>query len=768
MVCVLNPIDWTPNTKMHKFHGLKFLSVFVIFATFSSAFAQHPRRHKGPGTAAQDQAASARPWMNRNLSPDQRAGIVLRQMTLDEKIRLVHGQGMRGWEGKPMPNALLGNGGAGFTLGVPRLGIPIIQMSDAAYGVRGSAANGRYSTALPSDLAAAASWDPQAACAYGDLIGRELRAQGYNMSLGGGVDLARELRNGRTFEYMGEDPILAGTMVGNRIKCEQAEHVIGDIKHYAVNDQESGRTEVDAIIDKRALRESDLLAFQIGIAIGHPGAVMCSYNAVNGEYSCQNKYLLTDVLKHDWKFPGFVLSDWGGTHSTIQASAAGLDNEQPLDTFYGQKLKEAVLSGKVPMAQLDEHVRRVLRSEFAAGIIDYPTQKSVVQVFRDLNIAREIEEQSIVLLKNAQNILPLDTANIHSIAVIGSHADSGMISGGGSAQVDPPGGTDPEWQQHVWFPTSPLRAIRAHVPAADVRFDSGEDPASAAALAGHSDVAIVFVNQWSSEDMDLPNLSLPDNQDALIEQVAAANPRTIVVLETGTAVLMPWIDKVRGVVEAWYAGSDGAHAVANVLFGEVNPSAKLPITFPLNEADLPHPELVVPPPATPGKAAAIRAGEVKPTFSVHYTEGLKVGYKWFDAERKPVLFPFGFGLSYTTYRYSNIQVDKGETPTVTFTVKNTGDRTGAEIAEVYAALPADTEEPPKRLVGWSKVQLNAGESKQVRVTIPQLYLSIYDVPKDRWELAPGSYAFMVGGSSADLPLTEKITLPASDGTGSGE
>ncbi len=733
---------------------LRFVVLAALSAAMASASAQDAPHHHG----IVDQPAKNFPWMHPGLSPDQRADMVLKQMTLDEKIDLMHGQGMRGWGGKPSPNACLGNGGAGFTLGVPRLGIPIIQMSDAAYGVRGSAANGRYSTALPSNLGSVASWDPQAACKYGALIGRELRAQGYNMTLGGGVDLAREPRDGRTFEYMGEDPILAGTLVGNRIQCEQAQHVIGDIKHYAMNDQESGRTEVNVIIGKRAMRESDLLAFQIGIAIGHPGAVMCSYNAVNGDYACQNKYLLTDVLEKDWKFPGFVLSDWGATHSTVEASAAGLDNEQPLDTFYGQKLKEAVQSGQIPMAQLDEHVRRILRSEFSSGIVDYPVQKSVVDVEAGFHTARSIEEQSIVLLKNANHVLPLDATKVHSIAVIGEHADFGMISGAGSGQVDPPGIAPEKWQKHVWFPTSPLKAVRRKAPGVNVQFDSGIKPASAATLARRSDVAIVFVNQWMSEGMDVPNLSLPNNQDALIEQVAAANPRTIVVLETGSAVLMPWLDKVSGVVEAWYSGSKGASAVANVLFGEVNPSAKLPITFPRNEADLPHPQLVVPPPGADGKLAVLRSGKAMPTFSVTYDEGLKVGYKWYDAEHKPVLFPFGYGLSYTTYSYSGLNVDAGPTTTLTFTVKNTGSRAGAEIAEVYAALPASADEPPKRLVGWSKVQLSAGESKQVSVTVPQLYLSIYDEKKDTWKLVPGNYTFMVGGSSQDLPLTRKVSM----------
>ena len=697
--------------------------------------------------------------MNTSLSPDERAALVLKEMTLDEKIQLMHGQGMPGWS-RPMPRTYLGNQGAGFVLGIPRLGIPQIEMSDAAYGVRMSAQNGRYSTALPSNIASAASWDPEAACDYGALIGRELRAQGYNMTLGGGVNLTREPRNGRTFEYQGEDPLLAGTLVGNRIKCEQAQHVIGDIKHYVMNDQENGRDEVDVIISKRALQETDLLAFHIGIDIGDPGAVMCSYNAIDGEYACQNKYTLTDVLKRDWAFKGFVVSDWGGTHSTVKASAAGLDNEQPMDDFYGEKLKQAVEAGKVPMPQLDDHVRRILRSMFLAGLFDFPTQKSVVDVEGGFATARRIAEQSIVLLKNKENVLPIDRSTVHTIAIIGPHADTGMISGGGSAQVDPPGEPAHPWQSQVWFPTSPLKAVSAAAPGAQVTFDSGADPAAAAAVARKADLAIVFVYRWMSEGTDLPNLSLPDNQDALIEQVADVNPRTIVVLETGTAVVMPWIDKVAGVMEAWYAGSKGADAVANILFGNVNPSAKLPMTFPLSVADLPHPDLMKPPPGhNAGAGAVLKPEDVKPTFSVHYSEGLKVGYKWYDAENKPVLFPFGFGLSYTTYQYSDLKVTEGKGATVRFTLKNTGTRAGSEVAEVYVALPASAGEPPKRLAGWSKVLLNPGESREVTLSINPRELSIYDESNNAWKQLPGRYTFMVGGSSKDLPLHQEINLP---------
>ncbi len=682
--------------------------------------------------------------------------MVLSRMTLDEKLSLLHGNGMSREPQWQMPLTYLANGGAGYVVGVKRLGIPAIDISDAAYGLRSSAANGRYSTALTSNLGSAASWDPEAACRYGALIGRELRAQGYNMTLGGGTNITREPRNGRTFEYMGEDPILAGTLVGNRIRCEQGQHVIGDIKHYAVNDQESGRNEVNSIIGQRALHETDLLAFEIGIGIGQPAAVMCSYNALNGDFACENKYLLTDVLKGSWKYPGFVVSDWGGTHSTVKASAAGLDNEEPMADFFGPKLKQAVESGQVPMSQIDDHARRILRSEFASGIVDYPTKKSVVDVEGGLETARKIEEQSIVLLKNDKSVLPLDQSKLHSIAIIGFNADIGMISGGGSAQVDPQGSSAPAWLSHVWFPTSPLKAVAAKARSAEVKFNPGADPATAAALAKSSDIAIVFAHQWMSEGMDLPNLSLPDNQDALIAAVAAANPRTIVVLETGTAVTMPWIDKVSAVLEVWYGGSKGADAVANILFGDVNPSAKLPMTFPLSVNDLPHTTVTQPPVRDRGPESG--AVLTSPTFDVHYDEGLKVGYKWYDAENKPVLFPFGYGLSYTTYAYSDLKVTPGKDTTVTFTVKNTGSRAGAEIAQVYAALPADAGEPPKRLVGWSKVQLNPGESKQVTVTVPPLYLSIYDVDSSSWKLLPGGYTVMAGGSSKDLPLNAKVSL----------
>jgi len=734
------------------------LGIVILSFALLSVSAQIGSEHATPPT----------PWMNTSLSPDERAALVVKEMTLDEKVSLLHGTGLA--DLSPMsPLAAKSNGGAGFVVGIPRLGIPDIQMSDAAYGVRQSGENGRYSTALPDDLAAAASWDLDAAYEYGALIARELRAQGYNMSLGGGVNLAREPRDGRTFEYLGEDPILAGKMVGQVMRGEQAQHVIGDIKHYALNDQESGRNAVNVNIDKRSMRESDLLAFEIGLRESNAAAVMCSYNRVNGDYACENKYLLTDVLKKDWNFKGFVLSDWQGTHSTAKASAAGLDHEEPGEVFYGDTLKKAVESGQVPTAELDDHVHRILRSMFASGVIDDPPEKGVVDVVRGFEVAQRIEEQSIVLLRNERSQLPLDASRVASIAVIGAHSDVGMISGGGSAQVDPPGGNAimppgkgrTTWQAHIWFPTSPLKAIRAQAPHVSVQYNPGTDPAAAAALAKTADVAIVFAYQWESEGMDLDSLSLPEHQDDLISQVAAANPHTIVVLETGSPVTMPWADQVSGILEAWYGGSRGAEAIARVLFGAVNPTAKLPITFPKSEADLPHLSIVKPPreSTTNGEPDAwkkIAAG--LPAFQTTYDEGLKVGYKWYDAEHKQVLFPFGFGLSYTTYNYSDLKVMPGKSVHVSFRVTNTGNRAGAEIAEVYASLPESAGEPPKRLLGWSKVRLNAGESKEVTIEIDPEYLSVFNVDRDAWQLIPGDYTFMVGGSSHDLPLKDTVNL----------
>ncbi|HET7103955.1 MAG TPA: glycoside hydrolase family 3 protein, partial [Terracidiphilus sp.] len=609
------------------------------------------------------------PWSDKTLSPDVRADMVIKEMTLDEKIQMLHGLGWQAIMARPESGpGTRAISALGFASGVPRLGIPDLQMTDSVEGVSGAGAGGRYATALPSAEAMAAAWDPALSYEIGTLLGHEMRAMGFNMSLGSGIDLIREPRDGRTFEYKGEDPLLAGTLAGQELKAEKALHLITDVKHYAVNDQDAGRTTVNSIISKRAMRESDLLVFQIALKDSGAGAVMCSYNRVNGTYACENPYLLTDVLKGDFGFKGFVVSDWGATESTVKAAMAGLDMEMPGSESFGEPLKKAVENGQVPMARLDNMVHRILRTEFDAGIVDDPPRPESPNVMRGFKVAQKTEERGAVLLRNEHNILPLDAASIQSIAVIGGHADVGVLSGGGSSQVSPAGGNpvppppsianNPlvSWMSAVYHRSVPLKGIRAKVPGAVVKFDPGTDPAAAAALARSSQVAIVFAVQHESEGMDLKSLALPDHQDALIEAVAAANPRTIVVLETGGAVLMPWIDNVSGVIEAWYPGIRGAEAIANVLFGDVNPSGRLPLTFPVSEADLPHPVHADPPKMDAEHPAPKLAGfpwpvsimmVTSPFFDVHYDEGLKVGYKWYDAEKKPVLFPFGFGLSYT-------------------------------------------------------------------------------------------------------------------------
>ena len=696
-------------------------------------------------------------WMDKRLSPDQRADLALAQMTQDEKLQLVHGTG---WgvlrEGAPVPPD--DNGGAGFVPGIKRLGIPDIQLADSAVGIRMAALHGRYATLLPSTLGAASSWDTNAAYQYGSVIGRELRAQGYNMSIGGGVDLMREPRNGRNFEYAGEDPLLAGRMTGNLMKGLQAQQVMGDIKHYALNDQETGRNILNVVLDRKSMRESDLLAFQIALEIAQPAAVMCSYNKMDGDYACENDYTLNQVLKKDFGFKGWVLSDWEGTHSTVKAALNGLDQEQPGSGFFGDALKKAIADGQVPQSRLDDMVHRILRSMFATGVIDNPPVHAVVDPFQGRDDAQHIAEESIVLLKNANGILPLRPA-IGSIALIGSHADLGVLSGGGSAQVDAPGGNvaDPKrggskWGKPVYFPSSPMKEIQRKAPKAKLTFNDGSNPAEAAAVAKSAELAIVYVNQYMSEGTDSATLSLPDGQDALVSAVAAANSNTIVILETGGPVSMPWHDKVKGIFEAWYPGIGGAQAMADLLFGEANPSGKLPVTFAATEADLPHPRV-------PGLdldakgsiGSADGKGTVSTAFDVHYTEGVRFGYKWFDSEKKEPLYPFGFGLSYTSFAYSGLKLDSAQ-HTASFSIRNTGQRAGDEIAEVYVELPRDAGENFKRLAGWERVSLAPGESRSVTVTLDPRTMSVFDTAKDSFVLPKGSYRVLVGSSSRETPL----------------
>ncbi|MGC3029144.1 glycoside hydrolase family 3 C-terminal domain-containing protein [Burkholderia sp. DN3021] len=722
--------------------------------------------HAGPVAPADPDAAA-----------DQRAASLVAQLTTDEKLQLVHGTGMPALDlGGPFPADALN--GASYIPGVPRLGIPGVSSADSAGGV--NVKNARV-TALPAPVALAATWDPALAGTYGKRIALELRALGFAEGLGGGVNLAREPRNGRTFEYMGEDPVLAGTLSAARTQATQAQKVIATIKHFAFNDQETNRMTVDSIVDERTMREAELLAFEIGVKDGRPGNVMCSYNKLNGVYACENPYLLTTVLKNEWGFKGVVQSDWGATHSTVAAVQAGLDEEQPgaaddgnapLGSYFNTKLRAALQAGSVSVARLNDMVQRRLRTLIRIGVMDAPPKAGgAIDEAAGNADALAIARQSAVLLKNAaapgdaQPVLPLAAGVLKSVVVIGGRADVGVLSGGGSGAVPAIDGNAVTTCQQpagtlfggcaTWYKSAPLAAIRAKAPNASVSYLDGTDANAAATAAAQADVAIVFATQWQTEGLDLASLSLPDakadpynqqyDQNALISAVAAKAKRTIVVLENGSPVLMPWLANVHGVLDAWYPGVQGGQAIADLLFGDANPSGRLPLTFPKQEADLPQ-----------------RAIDPASQQSV-YAEGLAYGYRWFDAKGIEPLFPFGYGLSYTTYALSGMttRADASGNVTVGVTVTNTGARAGVQTVQIYAALPSSLGEPPKRLVGWTKVALQPGEVRTVSVVVPAQRFATWDVGTHAWRVSAGSYTLTAAASSRDpQALSQSVSLAA--------
>ena len=718
-----------------------FLLGMTILAT--TAFSQ------GSSDATSKSEPPAMPWLDPKRGPDERAALALSQMTQDEKIQLAHGVEAYGTKAP-----VQWNGGVGFVPGIPRLKLPDLNMADSTVGVSRGAMRSRYSTLMPAAIAEASAWSPQLSYDYGALIGRELRAEGYNTSLAGGANLMREPRNGRTFEYRGEDPVLTGKLVAQAIRGLQDQRVIGDIKHYALNDQETGRTAGNVLIDYKAARESDLLAFEIGVKEAEPGMVMCSYNKVNGDWACENDELLNRTLKGEWGFKGFVVSDWGATHSTGKAIQSGLDQEQPGSNYFGEALKKAVADGQVPQQRLDDAVRRILRTMFALGVVDDPPRQRVVDIYSGFEISQRVAEAGSVLLKNS-GVLPLPRTG--TVAVIGAHADVGVLMGGGSGRVDPPGGNAvkvPKGLGGTWYPSSPLKCLAAAAPAVNFIYDDGIDPVRAAQLAAKADIAIVFAAQSASEGVDAKTLLLPSDQDGLIMAVSNANPRSVVVLETGGPVFMPWVDKVGAVVEVWYPGARGGEAIARLLLGDINFSGKLPISFPRDETDLPTATIAgTGLKSVPVDDPALPAGRTRwemPSFDIPYPQGAKVGYKWYDAMNKVPLFPFGHGMSYTSFSYSKLNVSPRE---VTFTVTNTGTREGSEIAQVYASLPPNKRAAPQQLVGWTTVPLAAGEAKTVAVKLEPLLLSVYDSQARHWVRPKGRYEIRVGGSERDTPLS---------------
>jgi len=694
----------------------------------------------------------AYPWLDATLPPDERARLLDNALTDDERFGLLHGiMAVPLRPGMEIPEGAVP--GAGYVAGVERLGVPGLYETDASLGVAnpGGVRPGDVATALPSGLALAATWNPELARTAGAAIADEAAKKGFNVLLGGGVNLARDPRCGRNFEYLGEDPLLAGVMAGESIRGIQGEGVISTAKHFALNDQETGRHVANAVIDEAALRESDLLAFQIAIERGRPGAIMSAYNKINGSYACENQTLLNGVLKTDWRYPGWVMTDWGALTS-VDAANAGVDQQsgEQLDhcVWFDAPLREAVARGEVSRERVSDMSRRILRSMFDAGLFDRPSRRGEpIDYSAHAEIAQAAAEQGIVLLKNERGLLPLGST-ARRLLVVGGQADVGVLSGAGSSQVITGRGHAAQlrvggegfmatWAQEAYHPSSPLKAIRARAPDAQVRFATGRYPSEACALARASDIVVVFATQWMGEGFDAPDLSLPNGQDRLIAEVAAANPNTIVVLETGGPVLMPWLDHVGAVIEAWYPGGRGAEAIAAVLFGEVNPSGRLPMTFPQSLEQTPRPLI----PGF-GEAWAYPLGPAAdvaraPGFDITYDEGADVGYRWFARKRMAPLFPFGFGLSYTQFVYSRIEATGGEAVSVRFDVANTGDRAGIDTPQLY--LTARNGAPLMRLLGWSRVALEPGETRSVEIVADRRLLADFDAIERCWRIDAGRF-----------------------------
>ncbi|MGD0540821.1 MAG: glycoside hydrolase family 3 C-terminal domain-containing protein [Tepidisphaeraceae bacterium] len=673
---------------------------------------------------------------------ENRVEQLLSQMTLEEKIALVHGDSRFA------------------TAGVPRLGIPRLWMSDGPQGVReeieadGWRPAGRtddFSTWLPANLCLAATFDPDLASAYGAVIGQEAKARGKHIMLGPSLNIQRTPLNGRNFEYLGEDPWLTSRMAVSYIRGEQGEGVASCVKHFAANNQETDRNTIDVEMDERALREIYLPAFRASVQEAGVLCVMGAYNKFRGQHCCENDYLLNKILKGEWGFRGMVISDWGGAHDTKKAAMNGLDLEMgtpgPYEEYFlANPLRDAVEKGEIPESVLDDKVRRHLRVMAAIGLLDGGAwgDGGSLNTHQHQATAREVEEEGMVLLKNEGNLLPLNSAKIGSVAVIGENAERRFAHGGGSAEIK------------AFYEIPGLQGIVRRAGAnVNVTFSMGYSSrrndeqmvARAVAAAKTADVAVIFAglpHDWyyDTEGSDRRDLKLPFGQDELIRRVAEANPRTVVVLIDGGAVGMPWLDRVGAVVEVWYPGMEGGNAIAGALFGDVNPSGKLPCTFPKRLGDSPAHAMG----NFPGKKGVER-----------YDEGLLVGYRWFDAKDIEPLFPFGFGLSYTHFEYSNLLLfpqhgSPSNELVAKCTVANAGSCAGAEVVQLYVSQAhPGLPRPPKELKGFARIKLEAGESGVVWIPLDRSAFAYYD-PARGWVAEKDDFTIEVGGSSRDIRL----------------
>jgi beta-glucosidase len=694
-------------------------------------------------------AAASCAWMDTSQSAAQRTDELVAAMTLDDKINLVTGSIGFG-------SGTINPGSAATVAGNPALCEPSLVMNDAGAGI-GDLQTG--TTAFPDSIGQTATWDRAAQQQLGAALGQEAFTKGVNVLLAPGMDVTRTPLNGRTFEYAGEDPYLAGESAAATIRGVQSEHVVATAKHYALNSQEVDRNTISEDADEQTEQEIYLAPFEAAVREGGAGAAMCAYNQVHGVYSCENPTLLNSILKGQFGFTGWVMSDWFGTHSTAAAANAGLDQEMPGGQFFGPALKTAVQNGDVPLARLDDMVHRIAFTMFRLGLFDHVPAEgadaaaATATTPAHLATARAAADEGAVLLKNQDAVLPLTAGK--KIAVIGPAADDAgaqnAYQGAGSGRV-PLLGTKPDV-------VSPLGAItaRAATGGGSVVFDKGTDPQAAAAVARDADVAVVVVHNISTEGIDLPDLKLHSgscdvfngckydgtDEDALVAAVAAANPHTVVVLQTAGPVTMPWLSAVPGVLETWFPGQEDGHVVSDLLFGDVNPSGKLPVTFPVTESDGPL--------KTPAQYPGVDGHST-------YSEGIFVGYRWYDAQHVAPLFPFGYGLSYTTFAFAHEAVTPrfDGSVDVSFDVTNTGSRPGAEVAQVYVgagpAVPG-VQQAVRALRGYDRVDLAPGETRRETVTLDPRSFQYWNSARHAWTTDYGQRTIWVGDSSANLPLS---------------
>jgi beta-glucosidase len=647
---------------------------------------------------------------------------LIAEMTLDEKTSMLHG--------------------VSYTdiAGVPRLAVPPFRMTDGPLGVARSA---NRSTAFPSGTGIASTFNPNLVEQAGAVIGQETAKNGFGMLLGPAINIIRTPIGGRSFEYMTEDPFLVSQLVAGYVRGVQSQKVAACVKHFAANSVELDRGAYSAEVDERTMREIYLPGFRAAVQAGAL-TLMSAYNRVNGTYAGENQWILNDLAKTEWGLRGFVVSDWGGTHSTVAAAQAGLDVEMPGDTqFFAAPLANAVTQGLVSQAVLDDKVRRVLRVVEFTGGLESPAAVTVDQT-ANAAIARRVAEEGIVLLKNAAGALPLDPALLATVAVIGPNATTLNASGGGSSSVP------------ALYEITPLEGLKTRlgtgvqiISAGDKTSVAAGDFSAATLAAKTADATILFVGTDKSidhEGADRPDLHLLPGHDDLVRTVLAANPKSIVVLVNGSALEMPWVGSAQTIVEAWYGGMEAGTAIARVLVGDVNPSGKLPITFPKTLMDSP--------------AHANGNYPVK-DHVLRYDEGILVGYRYFDTKGIEPLFPFGHGLSYTTFKYDDVRIDaaSGGGITLSFSVTNTGSREGLEVAQVYVHPTQSGElRPEKELKGFQKIKLEPGEKQQVTVALSRESFGYFSSTAKTWTVEPAVFEILVGSSSKDIRLRAAFDL----------